>query len=70
MSRRVLDGQIASEYHIGIPRRGEAKPTATHIDWTGAWWDHQKLGQFLTPFDKEIVASIPLCIRQQEDFLD
>lgn len=78
--RRIGTGETTHIWSTNwLPRDRLLKPVACTganppqmvselIDTTTATWDHQKLQNFFTPMDTEIIGNIPLCIRSQEDF--
>lgn len=78
--RRIGTGEMTNIWSTNwLPRDDMLRPARCHlanspqlvselIDETSATWNRQKLEEFFTPMDREVIENIPICMRHQEDF--
>jgi len=78
--RRIGTGETTNIWSMNwLPRDGQFRPlTCTRadapqmvkelVDPLTLTWDHDKLQRFFTPLDAEVISSIPLTTRGQNDF--
>ena len=78
--RRIGTGESTNIWSMNwLPKDGHLRPLACPrpnppqmvselLDHTSASWDRGKLQYFFTPMDADIIGSIPLTTRRQEDF--
>jgi hypothetical protein len=80
ISRRIGTGETTNIWSMNwLPRDGQLRPVSNSRPNAPQWvhelidpvtlsWDQQKLQSFFYPMDAEVIRSIPLTTRRQEDF--
>jgi len=78
--RRIGTGETTNIWSMNwLPRDGQLRPFRTPCPNAPQWvhelidpitlsWDQQKLQEYFYPMDAEVISSIPLTTRRQEDF--